>query len=97
MTFIARDVLTGRAAMIERRYDEAAAAFREAAELQENAEFSAISDPPAWWYPVRRDLAAALLAKGDVAGARREAEATLVYRAKDPPSLALLARLGKRS
>ena len=46
MTFIARDVLAGRAAMMEQRFGEAAAAFRAAAELQESHEFSAFSDPP---------------------------------------------------
>jgi hypothetical protein len=91
MIFIARDVLTGRAAMMEKRFGEAEAAFRAGAELQENSEFSAFSDPPAWYYPVRRDVAEALLAKGDIKGARGEAEATLAYRAKDPGALALLA------
>lgn len=94
MTFIARNVLNGRAAMMERRFGEAAAAFQAAAELQEDVQFTDISDPPAWYYPVRRDVAAALLAKGDMAGARREAEAALKYRPKDPASLALLARTG---
>ncbi len=54
-------------------------------------------NPPAWYYPVRRDLAAALIAKGDVAGGPREAEATLRYRPKDPATLALLQRAGVRS
>lgn len=97
MTFIARGVLNGRAAMMDKRYGEAAAAFQAAAELQENTDFTAVSDPPAWHYPVRRDVAAALLAKGDLAGARREAEATLKYRPKDPASLALLERAGVRA
>ncbi|MEO7787444.1 MAG: hypothetical protein ABIR77_06425 [Sphingomicrobium sp.] len=96
MIFIARDVLNGRAAMIEKRFDEAEAAFRAAAELQENPEFAAFADPPAWYYPVRRDVAAALLAAGDVKGARAEAEATLAYRAKDPGALALLRGTGFR-
>jgi hypothetical protein len=94
MTLIARSVLNGRAAMLERRYGEAAAAFRQAAELQEDPKFSAVTDPPAWYYPVRRDLAAALLAAGDRMAARQEAEATLAYRKKDPAALALLSKLG---
>jgi hypothetical protein len=93
MTLIARDVLTGRAAMMQNRPGDAAIAFSEAAELQEGKDFSRFSDPPAWGYPVRRDLAQALLASGDVAGARRETEAALKYRPKDPGSLALLAEL----
>ena len=94
MSFIARGVLTGRAAMLGHRPADAAVAFRQAAELQEGDEFSLLSDPPAWFYPVRRDLAAALLAAGDRAGARKEAEAALHYRVRDPGALALLTRIG---
>ena len=94
MTFIARNVLVGRAAMIERRHADAAIAFQQAAELQESDDFSSVSDPPAWHYPVRRDLAAALLAQNDRAGARREVLGALKYRPKDPGSLALLSTLG---
>jgi hypothetical protein len=97
MTFIARNVLMGRAAMLERRPGEAAAAFAQAAELQESDDFSSVSDPPAWHYPIRRDLAAALLQLNDQAGARREAEAALKYRPKDPGTLALLSTLGVSS
>lgn len=94
MTFIARNVLIGRAAMLDHRPAEAAIAFQQAAELQESEDFSSVSDPPAWHYPVRRDLAAALLAQGDRAGARREIEAALKYRPKDPGSLAMSSTLG---
>ena len=93
MTLIARNVLVGRAAMMQHRPADAALAFGQAAELQEGKDFSSFSDPPAWGYPVRRDLAEALLAQGDAAGARRELEAALKYRPKDPGSLALLASL----
>ena len=71
----------------------AAEAFRRAAEIEETPSFNDFTDPPAFWYPVRRDLAAALLAAGDVAGARREAEASLKLRMKDPVAEALLARI----
>lgn len=97
LTFIARDVLSGRAAMLEKRPAEAANAFREAAEMQESDDFSAVSDPPAWYYPVRRDLARALLVLHDRAGARREAEAALKYRAKDPGTVQLLHEMGATS
>jgi hypothetical protein len=97
MTYIARNVLIGRAAMLDRRPGEAAAAFAQAAELQEGDDFSSVSDPPAWHYPVRRDLAAALLAMNDRTGARREAEAALKYRPKDPGTLALLSTIGVSS
>lgn len=93
MTFIARNVLIGRAAMLEKRPVEAAMAFAQAAELQESDDFTSVADPPAWYYPIRRDLAAALLAQGDTAGARREAQAALTYRPKDPGSLAFLSSL----
>ena len=93
MTFIARNVLIGRADMLEHRPGEAALAFGQAAELQESDDFTSVSDPPAWGYPVRRDLAATLLAEGDRAGARRELNAALKYRPKDPGSLAMLAKL----
>jgi tetratricopeptide (TPR) repeat protein len=94
---IARAVLTGRVAMLERRYGDAAAIFREAAELQENPDFRLYSDPPVWWYPVRRDLASALLASGDPAGARREVEASLKLWPRDPAALAVLSKLGVSS
>ena len=93
MTYIARNVLVGRAAMMQNRPNEAIISFTEAAELQESDDFSSLSDPPAWGYPVRRDLAAALLANNDLAGARREAEAALKYRPRDPGTLALLSSL----
>lgn len=93
LTFIARNVLAGRAAMLEQRPGEAALAFQQAAEIQESKDFSSVSDPPAWHYPVRRDLAEALLAAGDKAGARMQAEAALVYRVKDPGTLRLLEKL----
>ena len=95
LTLIARNVLAGRAAMLDKRPAEAVIAFRQATELQEGVEFSMLSDPPGWFYPVRRDLAAALLATGDKAGARQQAEAALVYRVKDPGTLALLKTIGR--
>jgi tetratricopeptide (TPR) repeat protein len=94
---IARAVLTGRAAMIEHRFEDAAASFREAAELQENSDFRAFSDPPVWWYPVRRDLAAALLASGNRTAAREDLEASLKLWPRDPVALALLSTLETRA
>lgn len=94
LTLIARNVLAGRAAMIEKRPGEAATAFRQAVEIQEGEDFSAVADPPAWYYPIRRDLAAALLAAGDRSGARAQANAALAYRPKDPATLLFLAKLG---
>lgn len=91
MLGITRAVLTGRIAMAERRWSDAANAFRRGAEIEETEEFSDFSDPPAFWYPVRRDLAAALLAGGDAAAAQREAQAALQLRKLDPVALQVLA------
>jgi hypothetical protein len=93
MLTIVRGVLDGRAAMAEKRWGDAAGAFRGAAEAEESTDFTQLSDPPAFWYPVRRDLAEALLAAGDRAGAAREVEAALKLRANDPAALALKARI----
>ena len=88
---IARLTLIGDATLMQHRPDEAIAAFRQAAVLQETRLAESV-DPPAWWYPVRRSLAAALLAKGDAAGAEREADAALKTWRLDPVSLAVRAR-----
>jgi hypothetical protein len=50
------------------------------------------SDPPAFWYPVRRDVAAALLASGDAAGARTAAEESLRLRPRDAAAEVVLHR-----
>lgn len=94
MLAITRAVLAGRLATMEGRHHEAAAAFAEAAMIEETEDFSRFSDPPAFWYPVRRDLALALLAAGDEEGALREALATLEIRPRDPVAEDLVARLG---
>lgn len=93
MLAITRAVLVGRRAMMEGRYHDAAASFAEAALIEETEDFSRFSDPPAFWYPVRRDLAQALLATGDKEGALREARATLKVRPRDPVAEALIAQL----
>jgi hypothetical protein len=97
ITYIARNVLVGRAAMLEHRPADAAVAFAQAAEMEESDIFQSVADPPAWYYPVRRELAEALAAQNDPAGARREAQAALKFRPKDPGTLALLAKLDARS
>lgn len=93
MVSIVRLVLTGRLAMAEGRWTDAQNAFRAASEIEETEDFMQFADPPAFWYPVRRDYAAALLAAGDKAGAKRELEATLKLRPKDPVVMAMLAGL----
>lgn len=95
MIAIIHSVLTGRLAMIEGRYADAATALRNAAEIDETEDFSVFSDPPAVWYPARRDLAAALFAQDDIAGGQAEADASLKLRPKDPATLALLVDAGR--
>jgi tetratricopeptide (TPR) repeat protein len=87
---IARQVLIGRAAMLEHRYAAAAEAYRAAAGVQD-AHLGQERDPPVWWYPVRRSLAAALLAEGNRDAARRELATVLTWWPYDPVSLKLLA------
>lgn len=89
--YIAREVLLGRAAMIEGRYAVASQHFRKAAERQETV-FGDGGDPPIWWYPVRRSLAAALLAEGQLAPALGQARAVLVSWPDDPMALSVAAR-----
>jgi tetratricopeptide (TPR) repeat protein len=95
MLVIARAVLAGRLAMMEGRFEDAAAHFTEAAETEETEDFSRFTDPPAFWYPVRRDLARALLAAGDERAALREAVATLDIRPRDPVALEIVAQLAR--
>jgi len=88
---IAHLVLDGRAAMLENKPAEALASFRAAAKIQETKAFLGFSDPPAFWYPVRRDMAAALLAMGKPKDALREADNTLRATPKEPVTLAIKA------
>ena len=92
MLAITRAVLAGRIAMLNGDPRAAAEHFRTAADLEETPEFNDFTDPPAFWYPVRRDVAAALLAAGDAKGAKEAAEASLKLRVKDPVAEALLAK-----
>jgi tetratricopeptide (TPR) repeat protein len=92
MLGITRGVLEGRIAMAEGRYKDAVKAFTAAAEIEETKDFMQFSDPPAFWYPVRRDVAVALLASGDAAGARAAAEQSLRLRPRDAVAEDLLRR-----
>ena len=87
---VAQLALTGRAAMLEKRYADAEAAYRRAADLQET-KVDDLRDPPIWWYPVRRSVAAALLAEEKPAAALAELQKSLVHWPYDPISLKLLA------
>jgi tetratricopeptide (TPR) repeat protein len=87
---IAADVLAGRAALLANDPAKATEVFARAAARQEQVyPFAKNFDPPPWWYPVRRSLAAADLAAGKADDAAREAKASL----KDWPDDALALRV----
>ena len=87
---VARDVLRGRLAMLDGRAGDAVAFYRKAATTQDDA-LDDIADPPIFWYPVRRSLAAALLSEGRHAEAAQEAKRVLVRWVGDPLSERILA------
>jgi tetratricopeptide (TPR) repeat protein len=91
MAAVARLVLLGRAAMLDGRHAEAISSYRQAALLQEG-KFGEYRDPPAFWYPVRRSLAAALLADGQAGQAAIEAKASLDRWPSDAVALVVLGR-----
>jgi hypothetical protein len=95
MIAVARLVLTGRAAMMEHRFADAEAAYRRAADLQE-ARLGTFSDPPSWWYPVRRSVAAALEAQDRPQAAAAEARKAMTRWASDPVGLQILAESDRR-
>ena len=89
-TEIFQRVLEGRAAMIEGNAEAAVAAYTRAAEIQGEGEEG--GDPPLIWFPTRRSLAAALLAKGDAAGAKAKIVELLEDWPNDPYSYFVLSR-----
>jgi tetratricopeptide (TPR) repeat protein len=93
MLEIAQHVLEGRAAMLEGRGKAAEAAFRKAMAKQGKASFS--FDPPTWYYPVRRSVAAALIAQKDYRRARLQLLASLGAWPNDPVAFNLLAIVEK--
>ena len=90
MVDTARLVLAGRVAMLQKRWSDAEADYRKAADIQD-AKLGTFDDPPTWWYPVRRSVAAALLAKGDPTAAEVEVNQALSHWPLDPQSLRILA------
>ena len=88
---IARSVLTGRLAMLQHRYTDAARAFEQAAAEQDGYSPHAW-DPPPWWYPVRRSAAAAWLADGQFAKAAEDVQKSLVAWPMDPLALLVLSK-----
>lgn len=84
-------VLEGRLALAEGNVRAAIDRFSKGAALQEEA-FGTWMDPPVWWYPLRRSLAAAHLKAGDFAKAEAEAAASLKTWKHDPLALWVLGR-----
>jgi hypothetical protein len=97
---IAAAVLEGRAAMLKNDPERAAKAFEGAAALQERV-YATNYDPPPWWYPVRRSLAAAELKAGRAAEAAKDAEKSLKLWPGDPLAMRVLSeandRLGRKA
>jgi hypothetical protein len=93
---ISEEVLRGRADMLDGRYGSAARHFRKAAKAQEK-NFGDSRDPPPWWYPVRRSLAAAMEADGRYDAAIKEGEAVLKRWPHDPLTLLTLSRAQARA
>ncbi|MEA3012279.1 MAG: hypothetical protein QOD42_824 [Sphingomonadales bacterium] len=83
-------VLEGRAAMLAGDPGMAAAAYRKAMERQLASDFG--SDPPLFWYSVRRSLGAAMLASGDHLSARAQLYVSLRSWPNDALALYVLSR-----
>jgi tetratricopeptide (TPR) repeat protein len=91
---IFQHVLEGRAAMLAGDHDAAERAYRAGMDRQRAADFG--SDPPLYWYSVRRSLAAARLASGDARGARAQLQASLRHWPNDPLALYALSLAERR-
>lgn len=83
-------VLAGRAAMLANDAPAAMIAYRKAMERQLTAGFG--TDPPLFWYSVRRSLAAATLAAGDAQSARAQIYASLRRWPNDALALYVLSQ-----
>jgi len=94
---IMEGVLRGRAAMLAGRPREAALHYGRAAAEQEKAfPVPKNFDPPPWWYPVRRSVAAAYLKAGQPTEAARAARASLAEWPHDPLALRVLAEADRK-
>jgi tetratricopeptide (TPR) repeat protein len=65
---VAAQILNGRLALKQGSVDDGIAALTEAVRLQDTLEYD---EPPAWYYPVRQSLGAALLTAGRASDAER--------------------------
>jgi hypothetical protein len=92
---LAEQTLEGDADLLDHDPAAAAKTFAAAADAQD-ALLAGDMDPPRWWFPIRRSLAAALLAEGDAKGAERETSTTLRTWKLDPEALAIRAAAERR-
>ena len=86
---LAREVANGRLARAEDRPAEAVDAFRRAVEIQDRLPYM---EPPYWYHPVRRSLAAAQLAAGQADDAIQTFRDSLVRTPNDAYALYGLAQ-----
>lgn len=87
---VAKLVLEGREATLSGDLVRAARAYAAAADAQDS-KMRDMMDPPPWWYPVRRSLAATLLAQGRYVHAAAEARRSLKEWPHDGLALRVLA------
>ena len=90
LSAVARHVLEGRAAMLAGDPKAAADAYWKGMQRQLAAGFS--TDPPLFWYPVRRSYAAALIAAGEHERAREHLLVSLSRWPNDPLTLFALSQ-----
>jgi tetratricopeptide (TPR) repeat protein len=90
MAALAQQVLEGRALMLSNDPKKAARVFDKAARQQVEA-FRDSFDPPPWWYPIRRSVAAAELKAGKARNAEADARESLKGWPDDPLALRVLA------
>jgi tetratricopeptide (TPR) repeat protein len=81
---IAEDVLGAKMAMSRKDTDTAISMLREAVAIQDTLKYG---EPPDWFFPVRESLGAALLMKGDAAGAEKVFREDLERNPRNPRSL----------
>jgi tetratricopeptide (TPR) repeat protein len=92
MARIARLTLEGRAAMMAGDSRSAIGDYEAAAKIQDDKLAGrSHQDPPPWWYPERRSLAAAFLAAGQPARAAEEAHKALRAWPNEPLTLQVLS------
>lgn len=87
---LARLELAARIALARNDLEEATALYSEAADLQDAGP---VLDPPLWWFPLRRELAAALLRAGKIDRAAVEIDKVLSRWPNEPKAMALRAEI----